>query len=91
MKVMLKFGLRTGMNAIHIAGGLCGYHIEHQPGQPEPLQLWTMVDTSQEVIVEHIYVTVTGDPLPADKKFNYLGTALLNGGGFVVHALHVQE
>lgn len=95
MKAMLKFGLQVGMNAVHIPGGLSsesgGAHIAHQPGKPEPLQLWTLVDDTKDTVVEHIYVALTGEELPAGKHYCNLGTVLLHGGGFVVHALYVKE
>lgn len=90
MKAILKYGLETGMNTLEIPGGLCGVHIQHQPGQQKPLQLWTRVDDSRPVETVKIFVTVTGEPLPEDGHYSFLATAQLNGGAFVLHAMLVQ-
>jgi hypothetical protein len=95
MKAMLKYGLDTGMNVIHIPGGLSsqsgGPHIAHQPGQTMPLQMWTLVDDTRPDVVEHIYVAVTGEALPEGPTYSLLGTVLIHGGAFVVHALYIKE
>lgn len=95
MKAMLKYSLDFGENILSIPGGLTrengGAQIAHQPGQMKPLQLWTLVDDSQPVVTEHIYVAVTGEALTEGHAYYNLGTVLLNGGGFVVHALYVRE
>jgi len=94
MKAMLKFGLKVGHNHIRMPGGLSsaagGAQIAHQPGQQDPLQLWCLVDDSHEEVVEHIYVALTGEALDYNKTYHLMGTVLLNGGGFVVHALYVK-
>lgn len=92
MKAMLKFPLQTGANTLRIPGGLkYNCHVAHQPGQTHPLQLWQLVDMDCESVAEDVYVCVTGEELPDGFHYNSLGTVLLQGGGFVVHALHVQK
>lgn len=90
MKAILKYGLDIGMNTLEIPGGLCGVHIQHQPGQPNRLQLWTRVDDSHPVETVKIFVTMTGEPLPEDGHYSFLATAQLNGGAVVLHAMLVQ-
>lgn len=92
MKAMLKFPLQTGANTLRIPGGLkYNCHVAHQPGQPAPLQLWQLVDTAEQAVAEDVYVCVTGEELPDGFHYNSLGTVLMAGGGFVVHALHAQK
>lgn len=90
MKAILKYGLDIGMNTIEIPGGLCGTHIQHQPGQQHRLQLWTLADDSQPVQTVKIFVTMTGKELPDDGRYSFLATAQLNGGAVVLHAMLVQ-
>lgn len=91
MKAMLKFPLGMGMNEVVIPGGLLkGCTVGHQPGELGTLQLWTLADTDKPLNTSHIYLAVTGEELPKDVEFLNLGTVLLNGGGFVVHALLIK-
>jgi hypothetical protein len=89
---MLKYGLNVGMNVIHVPGGLSAdTTVQHQAGQVEPLQLWTLVDDTQRTVPAEIYVAVTGEDLDPSKNYCNLGTCQLQGGGSVLHALFIQE
>lgn len=92
MKAMLKYSLQTGQNILHIPGGLNNNaRVDHQPGQQASLQLWTLVDDTLPIVEECVYVAVTGEPLPVGHSYYNLGTVLLHGGAFVLHALHVTK
>lgn len=86
MRAMLKYELKAGENAIDIPGGLCGHHIDVVAGR---LYLWTMVNTDKPVKAVKVFTAVTGEPLP-ENVTEYLGTALANGGGFVLHAFLME-
>lgn len=89
---MLKYGLNIGHNVLQVPGGLSvDSTAQHQPGQREPLQLWTLVDDKLPPVQAEIYVAVTGEDLDPNKNYINLGTCLLQGGGFVLHALFIQE
>lgn len=89
MRMVGKYPLNSGMNTLQIPGGLNGTTFGHQPGQPAVVQMWTLVDTAEPEETVHVYVAVTGEPLPENMNYTLLGTVLLNGGAFVVHALLV--
>jgi hypothetical protein len=89
MKSVLKFPLNNGMNSLQIPGGLNGTTFGHQPGEPAPVQMWTITDSDQVVETVNIYLAVTGETLPEGVEYRMLGTVLLYGGAFVVHALLV--
>lgn len=93
MKAMLKFPLNVGMNVLQIHGGIdvATASVESQTGQSALLQMWTLVDSSKELQGVHIYVAVTGEPLPENVHYINLGTVLMHGGGFVVHALLLKD
>lgn len=82
-----KFQLSTGENTLEIQGGLCGVHLAGQAGT---LCLWTTADLDQPVQTVKLYVAVTGETIPVEWS-SYLGTALLNGGAFVLHAYHMSS
>lgn len=82
-----KFQLKGGENVLEIHGGLCGAHIGSQAGS---LCLWTTADLDKPVETVKLYVAVTGEIIPVEWS-SYLGTALLSGGGFVVHVYHMSS
>lgn len=96
--VMHKFPLRTGKNVIVADSKLCGPNC-HVAVQAQGLQVWAQVEIPKGASPEHrnavdneIYVALTGEALPyAAHRCQYIGTVLMNGGGFVVHAFIIHE
>lgn len=82
-----KFRINEGENTLQVPGGLCGVHIDGQAGS---LFLWTTARIDEPVQLETIYVARTGEVIPVEWR-SYLGTALLNGGGSVLHAYHMKS
>lgn len=82
-----KYVLKEGENTLEIQGGLCGAHLA---GQGHNLCLWTTADLDKPVETVKLYVAVTGEIIPVEWS-SYLGTALLSGGGFVVHVYHMSS
>lgn len=95
MKTVFKYGLQRGMNIVHIPGGLSEHvgiaTIAHQPGQQEPVQMWVFIDEKAEPVEEHIYLAGTGEGLPDAHCYYHIGTALIHGGGNVLHALYIRQ
>lgn len=95
MKTVFKYGLQRGMNIVSIPGGLSERvgvaTIGNQSGQQEPVQMWVLIDDQAEPVEEHIYVAGTGETLPEDPSYYHIGTALVHGGGNVLHALYIRQ
>ncbi|QBJ04531.1 hypothetical protein HOV23_gp042 [Pseudomonas phage Lana] len=78
------------MNVLEIPGGLGGASVHFQPDQVSGVvQLWTMADMDKPTWTANVYLTVTGEELDIEHLGSFIGTVLLNGGTYAVHALLV--
>lgn len=95
---MHKFPLRVGKNVV-TAGSVLSAPNCHVGVQGQALQLWAAVDMPAGATSEHsnavdqeIYVALTGEQVPYESyRCQLIGTVLMNGGGFVVHAFIIHE
>lgn len=96
--VMHKFPLRTGKNIVTVGSRISAPNC-HVAVQARELQLWAAVDIPQgsdpfnsNAVEQEVYVALTGETLPyASHRCQLIGTVLMNGGGFVVHAFLIHE
>ena len=84
-----KYPLKTGDNTLQIPGGLFGCHFAFQHDVPT---LWTTANTDKPDEEFHIYVALTGEPIPYDRnRIGYMGTAVFGVGSYVVHAYLIEK
>jgi hypothetical protein len=88
VKTIWKFQLTEGiLQKIPLPRGAEILHVGRQPLYPDlpgdgfgQLMLWAMVDSLAVVDEVRIWVVATGESLPEDFDWSYLGTALMPSG-----------
>lgn len=80
---VIKFALKTGLNALPTPGSLKLVHLDWQDSK---LMGWFLEIHKDYQDEYEVYIAVTGEPVPTE--YNYVCSSQLNTGGgyFVVHA-----
>ena len=77
-----KFHLDGIENPVEIPEGAILLSVAQQHGR---LVLWARVNPTAPLVVRHVYVVGTGNPVPSDAG-PFIGTAVCDGGAWVFHA-----
>lgn len=81
MKTIWKFSLATGV-ALSLPVNAQVLSVQEQHGVPT---MWVMVDQQGETEFREFITVPTGGVVP-EGKLRHLGTAVMDGGAFVLHA-----